>query len=227
MRCLMGPSFRWATLLFDSLPVKCASFWYRVLISWGSCATCDSLLYPSVVLRITGLEIIKYRFENQIDNDNTLLRVSRSVLCAAELDSWFLTASAVRCYTVIQSYFDCCGSLLSCHANRYACCWVCAMEDRIKFESRHSPLLIFAILLTCWSNVSIVFGLLSNSTALLTSYAMELRPIDWTGSNAFCLVYTLLSNSAALFLLFHFFAAIDCEHISRLIGLINIMLVDI
>jgi len=127
----MGPSFRWATLLFGVL----FDTGEELLIP-GKCATCDILLYScSPVYRDRDNQISIW-----IIKLTMMIRSTRScsVLVATDRSSCIPTASVDRCYTVMQTFNGCGGSLLSCQATWYASWWVCAMEDRKSILFTHS-----------------------------------------------------------------------------------------
>jgi len=89
---MSGPSFQYRRSASYSVEELC---YLRQLIPcsgffsfWGSCATCDSLLY-SCSPRCRVRDNQKYQFENQIDNDGSLLRVSRtSRIAFSAMGNW-------------------------------------------------------------------------------------------------------------------------------------------
>jgi len=157
----------WWALLFDeppffSIPVK------RFLSFTGKCATCDSLLLPcsaffsftgklcylrqaSYVLSAIGIEITKYRFENQIHNGTLFRDAFRASSLWSIVSSLVPTASAVRYDTVIQSLLWLLCFPLSCQQTWCCSCWVCAVEDRKSILDTHS-LDDLRDPLTCWSD---------------------------------------------------------------------------
>jgi len=165
MQCLIGPSFRWAALLFDT------SFRYRRSASYSG---------KVCFLRQPSLCSPRHRVgDNQI-----LIRIIKSTMTV------FYSSSRVALLLGFRLLWSLCATQrysrvlrllcfpLSCQTTWCACWWVCAMESFEKrFNTQHLPL-IFAISLTCLSNVSIVFGLLSNSTALSSYFVCNGAPAN-------------------------------------------------
>jgi len=218
-----GPSFHWAALLFDGsyLLVPVLIFREGVLPRSWFVRLCFRFRAAVLVLHAVGLEI------NQIDikstmvlYSSTLLRVAFRASCSL-WSSWIPTASAVRYYTVMQSYFDCCGSLLSCQQTWCCSCSVCAVETDPK-STRHS---LFFLLIDCTIRCS---------CSDRTSLSMSTR-----GSLLLSLSYSLVWSSGQsiavsnTLVLFSFSVVVVHYHrlwgfrvsTSRSIGLISIMLV--
>jgi len=196
------PSFRhrWSVLLFHGTLLQ-LSFGEAVLLATGF------FLFSALL----GLEIIKCRFENQInqiDNDDTRVAFRAA---GTGPTSWIPTASAVRYYTVTQSLLWLLCFPLSCQQTWCCSCWVCAMEDR--WQNRYSTLAALVIYL--WSSRSV--NLLIERPALIV-FGSSVEQIGCS------LTHFVVWSSGAIdhrlqcvgcITLFQLLLAIDCERIDQ------------
>ena len=148
----------------------------------------------------------------KIDNDSTLLFFAFGALCSG-LSSWIPTASAVRYYTAIQSYFDWRVSLYL--VSDLAVPLVEAVLWRVSKLATST----LTRLVVCLRSSRFV-----NLRSLVEQFGCSLiRSVVWSSGQSIepapDFVFTLLKLFVKLLL------AIDCEQLAESTGLINIMLV--
>jgi len=204
MRCLTGPSFRWAAILllvlFDAVELLLILMEELCYLRQASSSFTGKLCYlrqPSSVLHGAGLEITNV---DQIDNGTLLLCffASRSEPLALDDLLWFRLLQSIC--TVTECRRSTAAVVPSYLVRRLGVPVVEFVQWSFTL-TRSSRSLVNQL---CGSNASVASpSMMSNSVLSysVSSYAMELRPIDWTGSNALLSLLSLLSNSSTRFLL--------------------------
>ena len=141
-------SFRcdaWWALLFDERPFFRYRFffWEGVLLATAFLVLflhrwtvlLATAFFCSLRYRVRDILLVLYAL-NWIISSKPLSIWRWCCLVLIRFNSLSPTASAVRYYTVIQPCFDCCGSLLSCQATWYVCCWVCVQRG-VRNSTQH------------------------------------------------------------------------------------------
>jgi len=140
---LSGPSFRWMTLLFDTVEA--------LLIPEELCYLRQASSYGEAVLLATAFFCsLRYRV-----GDNPLVLWTESISSKLlSIDTKMVLLPSIRFFRfrLLRSLGttqrcrrsnDCCGSLLSCQRSRCASCWGCgAVEIDPKIDTQHSLFLL-------------------------------------------------------------------------------------
>mgnify|MGYP007080411887 CR=1 FL=1 len=189
-------SFREAVRTCDS---RAAGF-FSVLP--GSCAACDSLLLFSSPQGQRQPMSIKIKSTMALCSSALLHVAFRASSLWSINSSWIPTASAVRCYTVMQSLLWLLCFPLSCQATWSACCWVCV-------DTQHLLNLrdLLFLLIDCAIRMLAPTASLCRWAIRLPSYSVSCM---WWSSGA--INRRLQCSCCCLFrLLLLLFTVIDCE----------------